>query len=263
MSATKGKLHNASRKMNLSSFQFHPQPLPTLVTAASFLLLLALGFWQLDRAEQKRALASIEASSSKLPPLVITAAPLAQLLSLQPQQSAEYRTVIAKGVYLADKTVLIENRKYRGNNGFHVITPLNISGSDRYLLVNRGWIPTAKHNSKLVVPTPTGPLKVTGEARIPAPPPLRLFRAQDSSTMLQRWPYLALDDYESWSALKIYPFVILQDKGDPHGFVRAWPAVRSNDAMHTGYAVQWFAFALIAVFIWFKLSLASPTEEQP
>lgn len=56
----------------------------------------------------------------------------------------EFRSLLAEGVFIEKKTVFIENRKHMGKNGFHVITPLQINGSDLYLLVNRGWVEAEK-----------------------------------------------------------------------------------------------------------------------
>lgn len=249
------KLQTTARSMNLSSFQFRPQPLPTLVMVLSVALLVSLGMWQLERADQQTIRASDRDFRRMLPPMVIGDAPLQQ-------QWIEHRSLVAKGEYLPAKTVLIENRKYRGTNGFHVITPLDISGSDRYLLVNRGWVPPGTAGSRPIIPTPSGILQVRGEAWIPQPPPLRLARVSNSSTLVPQWPYITLEDYETWSGLNIYPFAVLQDERDPHGFVRAWPAAKDKHAMHIGYALQWFAFALIVLLSWLKLSQDSSAEER-
>mgnify|MGYP003429174546 CR=1 FL=1 len=42
--------------MPLPKYRFRPRLLPTLATLALLPLMLWLGFWQLDRAQQKRAL---------------------------------------------------------------------------------------------------------------------------------------------------------------------------------------------------------------
>ena len=239
--------------MDLNSFQFHPQPLPTAVAALSVSLLVVLGMWQLDRADQKQSVAAIREARKVAAPLMINGGSF-------DQKQVEYRSFTARGEYLAEKTLLIDNRKHLGRNGFHVLTPLYIAETNRYLLVNRGWIPTAPRGSMLEIPTPGGVLEVNGEARIPQPPPIKLLKADTSSPVLPRWPYMTLEDYQSWSDLNIYPFTLLQDGKDTHGFVRAWPVQRSKHGMHIGYAIQWFAFALIVPLIWFKLSLQSALD---
>ena len=62
----------------------------------------------------------------------------------------------------------------------------------------------------------------------------------------------------------VQPFVLLQSRDDAHGFIRDWPREMPKEGMHLGYAIQWFAFALISLGIYLKLSLVrSAATEQP
>jgi surfeit locus 1 family protein len=54
--------------------------------------------------------------------------------------------------------------------------------------------------------------------------------------------------------------VILQDPDTPGGFLRSWPREMPKEGMHIGYAIQWFAFAVIALVLWLRLSLVRPPE---
>ena len=223
--------------MGINNLHFRPQILPTVMVMLLAPLFLGLGFWQLDRAEQKRAMAGTQEARRKLPPLRLEGS-------------------------LADKTILVENRKHRGRTGFHVISPLRIFGGERYLLVNRGWTETMAVAADPTLPASVDLVEVSGQAVVPAPPALDLGAAAASRT--NRWPFVTLDAYREWSGLDIYPFMLLQAPEGKAGFVRNWPQVTANDAMHIGYAIQWFAFAVIAFFIWLVLSLerAAPGVEQ-
>ena len=58
---------------------------------------------------------------------------------------------------------------------------------------------------------------------------------------------------------------MLLDPGAPDGFERDWrPALGFGPERHLGYAVQWFAFALVAVVMLIALNLrpAPPEEER-
>jgi surfeit locus 1 family protein len=50
------------------------------------------------------------------------------------------------------------------------------------------------------------------------------------------------------------PAVLLLDPDQPDGFVRDWPRPTGGlaPALHLGYALQWFAFALIALVLWLR-----------
>ncbi|MCP5448069.1 MAG: SURF1 family protein [Chromatiaceae bacterium] len=239
--------------MSPSIPQFQPQPIPTVAAVVLITLFIGLGFWQLERAEQKRIFADTRNARLELPPMQLTGQSTAG-------EDYEFRSLLAEGVFIEKKTVFIENRKHMGKNGFHVITPLQINGSDLYLLVNRGWVEAEKNRPVPAVETPGSAVKVTGTANIPHAPALDLREAELSADTNPRWPYLTLERYSQWSGLDIYPFVLLQAATDQHGFIRAWPQEEPKEGMHIGYAIQWFAFALIVSIIWLRLSWVRRTE---
>lgn len=232
--------------MSGTTLHFRAQTVPTLIMVLMAPVFCGLGLWQLDRAEQKRNIASSLEMRRKLPVLPIT-------YDLPDAGQLEFRKVMAEGQYLSEKTVLIENRKFQGKNGFHIITPLLLADTGQIVLVNRGWVPRQNNQPSFV--TPDGLVRVEGEVSIPQPPALKLSQAPTEFVASPHWPFLTLEHYATWSGLEILPFVILQSPADSNGFIRRWPQPQANDAMHIGYAVQWFAFALITMVIWFRLSL--------
>ncbi|MGD8588832.1 MAG: SURF1 family protein [Chromatiales bacterium] len=234
--------------MTDSPLRFRIQPVPTVIMVLLAPMFIALGLWQLDRADQKRALAHNLEQRRKLPPLLLSG-------NLPAAEQLEYRSVTATGRLLNDKTVLIENRKYQGNTGFHVITPLRLSDSNQIVLVNRGWISRQQATDPASIARAEGEQTIRGEAVIPQPPALNLSLAIEPEEALPHWPFLTLEHYSAWSGLSVLPFMILQAPDDISGFVRRWPEPRINEGMHIGYAIQWFAFALIALVIWLRLSL--------
>ena len=230
--------------INLSTFQFQPSLINSLLILGIMLpLFLSLGFWQIDRAQQKRNLASTMESRRKLPPV-----------ALQRDLAAEqavFRSFTVEGEFVADGEILISNRKYLGKNGFHVITPLRMAGSDRWLLINRGWV-AAEKNRPPRVTTPRGRVTLSGEANIPSPPAIELDFDLHAS---RSWPFLTLENYRAWSGQQTRPFILLLSPDSEHGFVRSWEEARPGPGMHLGYAVQWFAFALVSLAFWLRLSL--------
>ena len=232
--------------MSATTYQFRAQAVPTILVVLLVPVFCGLGVWQLERADQKRSTSASLEKRRTLAPLPITD-------QLRGTEQLEFRRVIAEGSFLNDKTVLIENRKHLGKSGFHVITPL-LTDSGQVILVNRGWIPRPAREAQPNIPEPLAPLSVAGEVRLPQPPALELELNIDPAETLPHWPFITLQHYAAWSGLEVLPFIILQAAEDSSGFVRRWPQPRANDAMHTGYAVQWFAFALIALVIWLALS---------
>jgi surfeit locus 1 family protein len=240
--------------MYFRGLEFRFRWVPTLMLALLVPLFVALGIWQLDRAEQKRELARLSSERANLPPWELsgkTASP--ELL--------RYRRLRATGVFEPEGQIFIENRHDGNRIGFHVITPLHIQGSDMRVLVNRGWIPAARDGSPTPAPVPEGRVTVTGSSNIPSPPALILGgKADPAKQWGKRWPYLTVELYAAGAGYPVQPVVILEEPRDPYGFLRNWPPELPKEGMHIGYAIQWFAFAFIAVVIWLRLGLVRRTE---
>ena len=212
-------------------------------------LFCGLGLWQLDRAEQKRAQAAALEIRRKLPPLSLNDTALPE------KDELPFRQVVAKGHYLKDRTILIENRKHLGQTGYHVITPLQLSHINHTVLVNRGWIAYDRVAEHKGIIQEEDSVTLGGEITIPMAPAIELATNSEATMAPPRWPYLTLERYAAWSGLEILPFMVLQTSADGHGLVRQWPNPRVSDMMHIGYAIQWFAFALITLLVWLRLSL--------
>jgi cytochrome oxidase assembly protein ShyY1 len=142
-----------------------------LVTLATLLTLAAtasLGRWQLSRAAQKIALqADIEAQKLR-PPLDQD-----EFLALGDPAPVLHRPVRLRGLWLAPQTVYLDNRQMHGLTGFYVLTPFALEGSERTVLVQRGWIPRNFTDRAQLAPieTPSGLVEITA---LVAPPPGRL-----------------------------------------------------------------------------------------
>ncbi len=109
--------------------------LTTLLVFFAAAVMIRLGFWQLDRLDQKRAymvasLAEIEAN-----PLSVRG----DEISLD-AQTLRYRRAVVSGTYDFEREILLKSQLYLDQPGFHVLTPFLIEGSDRAVLIDRGWI---------------------------------------------------------------------------------------------------------------------------
>lgn len=237
-----------SSRMRFGDLIFRFRWVPTLLLAAPIPLFVALGFWQLDRADQKRVLAETLAARAELPPLRVEA------LVADPD-GLRYRPIEAVGRYVAERQVLIEGRREAGKTGFHVITPLRLNGSGALLLVNRGWIPAQPNGEPTPAPVPEGEHVLSGDAEVPSPPALALDGGGDAAKAWGvHWPYLTVALFAATVDEPVQPVVMLLNPEDPNGFVRHWTRPVPNVAMHQGYAVQWFGFALIALVLYLRLS---------
>lgn len=242
--------------MHFGDLNFRFRWVPTLLLALPIPLFVALGIWQLDRAEQKREQARLLSERGQQPPFQFDTL-------VDDPEALRFRKIQARGTFDADGQILIENRRYNNRTGFHVITPLRIAGSDMRVLVNRGWIPAGADGSPAPASVPHGERIVTGVSHIPSPPALVLHgRADAAKDWGQSWPYLTVDLYTAAAGVPVQPVVILQNKHDTDGFQRSWPRELPKEGMHIGYAIQWFAFAVIALVLWIRLSMVRRAEEE-
>ena len=226
---------------------WRPSLLPLLAVLILLPTMIALGIWQLDRAEQKRALQAEYDVRAGDAPVSITA-------RLQPVEELRFYRVEAKGHYDTEHQFLLDNRVHKGRVGYYVMTPLRIQGSDVRVLVNRGWIPLGPSRARLPeTPTPAGLQTVHGLATVPLKGGFRLGEAVAQEAGWQPvWQYLDLHRYRDAVPFPIQPVVVLLDPhGEAGGFVREWRRLDTGIAVHQGYAFQWFslAVALLAIYL--------------
>ncbi|KAF3930278.1 hypothetical protein ABW20_dc0108243 [Dactylellina cionopaga] len=120
------------------------RPLGLVILALIPLTAFALGTWQIFRLEWKTALVARCEDRISRDPL-----PLPPTLDISALPDFDYRRVVARGVFLHDKEILIGPRLHDGNNGYIVITPLDRSlDHASTILVNRGWINKDLANQK-------------------------------------------------------------------------------------------------------------------
>lgn len=207
---------------------------PLVASIVGIAITLALGNWQLGRAAQKRELKVRIESLSAQPPINVSGAELAP-------QAVELRRVEARGVFDPQHTVFVDNRIRRGVPGFHVVTPLKLAGSERHVLVNRGWIAGTSERSRLPeVRTPRGEVILQGMATVPGQ---RVFELSQKVMEGRVWQNLTIERYRQAVPISIQPFAIRQDSELEDGLVREWDPPDFGIDRHYGYAFQWFALA--------------------
>lgn len=233
--------------LRLGRVRFRAGWVPTLATVLLLPGLVALGFWQLDRADQKQALQAEYDRRQAEPPKRLYAV-------LEPAAELRYRPVQVRGRYEPAWQFLLDNRVHHGQAGYHVLTPLRIEGGSVRVLVNRGWVATGPDRSRLpLIDTPETDIEITGVATVPLGKGFRLGPARPAGPgWPSLWQYLDLDEYARSVPFPVQPAVILLDPGSPAGgFVRVWGRLDAGIQTHLGYALTWFslAVALLAIYI--------------
>lgn len=213
-----------------------------------------LGWWQLDRANQKTSLQRSIDTRQALPAL--------EGLELASGGSAleaqMHRQVLMRGRWRPEATVALDNRQMNGRPGFFIITPL-VLGDGRAVLVQRGWLPRNFQDRTRVEPPllPAGEVVVQGRVN-PSPARLYEFEAAASGALGRVRQNLDLPAFARETGLAVLPLSVLQQArvGDaPDGLLRDWPAPAVGVAKHHGYAFQWFALCALTVglYLWFQV----------
>ncbi len=221
--------------------------LTTLLVLAGVAVCIRLGIWQLDRlAARKEFNARVEAQLTA-PELDLNRESLGAGLV-----DREYRSVTVSGEYDFGEEVLLRNQVYDSRLGYHVFTPLKISGSDQSILVERGWIPKEDADAAgLQKYRENGRVTVKGVLRRSMESPD--FGGVPNPTLapgqnrLEAWSYINLAQIQQQSQLKLLPVYIQQAPaaGLPAAPVRELILPEISEGPHLGYALQWFTFATI------------------
>ena len=249
--------------------RFHFRWIPFVV----MLLLVALGVslaqWQQRRGDEKVARAARLEAGNLAAALALSAAPMLPADA----QAIEYRRVTVTGNFVPAWTVYLDNRPYKGQAGFHVLTPFQIDGSAMHVLVAQGWLP--RNNAERTrIPdytTPAGMVTISGIARLnaghvmelgtaPALAPHAIVQNADIAQLAQA------------SGLSLQPFILEQTvavvdrtataPASSQLPVRDWPAPDLGADKHRGYAFQWYALALMA-FLFFVFTGFRRANKQP
>lgn len=202
-------------------------------------LTLAAGFWQLDRAGEKRELLATFAARAQQAPVALT--------GVDPDADNRYLRVSASGRPDPGHQFLLDNRMRAGRAGYEVLTPVQL-GDGGWVLVNRGWLPR-------------GPSR----AALPEIPPLpervdwvgHLHGAASRAPVLgpeqpvAGWPQIVqqpdLELLERRLGRELLPYLVRLERSP--GFDTGWITTNLSPAQHQGYAVQWFALSLTLVVL--------------
>jgi len=221
--------------------------IPASLIIATLVLLISLGFWQLDRADEKRAIEGQIASANSGDVEFVT--------SVEFLKDKEYYHVRLQGSYIGDKQFIYDNQIVDQISGYYVLTPFILKGASKAILINRGFIPWSGRRDKLA-DIDIGE-KLT-EVKVQISKPVKRMELE-ASELTGDFPVLIqaldLDEMSTIASLDFASVIGLLSPESDNGFVRQWEPYTGSIERHIGYAIQWFLMALVLAFIGIRLAL--------
>ena len=214
----------------------------TLIVIIGVFILIQLGYWQLDRLEQRRAFNAHVAERWREEPFDVSNHAIPDDLS-----ELEYRRVQVEGEFDYSHQILLSNQTANGAPGSIVVTP-RVLPDGRAILVARGWLPNgedapenwSKYEELADAPV-IGLLQETQllpNGNAPTPP----------ETPQVEWYQINIDAIQPQMPYELLPVFILQLPEEGRNSndlpLREEPLVL-DEGSHLSYAIQWFMFALI------------------
>ena len=221
--------------------------LPSILITATFAFLVSLGFWQLERADDKR---SIEASIKQA-----NTGSVELIKKEEGLQSKEYYEVRLQGKYLSDKQFIYDNQIVDQVSGYYVLTPYALEGQSKAILINRGFIPWNGRRDKLA-DIVIG--QETREIKVQISKPIKRMELKLSEVGIQ-FPVLIqsidLQDMADRAKVDFSSVIGLLDASASNGFIRKWEPYTGSIEKHIGYAIQWFLMALVLAIIGIRIAI--------
>ena len=218
----------------------------TLLAGAVF---VRLGVWQLSRLAERRSVNRAALESRELPVLSLEEGPATSTAELV------NRRVRLRGTYDHTRQIVLRDFVSQGAPGVRVLSPLRPMTGDSAILVLRGFVPAPDAMTiELDSLDEPGEILVEGVA-LPFPAhdegPGKLDRNGRTT-----WRRLDLAAVRAEFPYPVRAAYVIATRSDP-----AVPDTRRfglpirleppplNDGPHLDYAIQWFAFAIIAVAV--------------
>lgn len=210
-------------------------------------VLVSLGFWQLQRADQKQLLLDQQATQLVRP--VVRLYPERDTL-----EKVRFLPVFLDGQFDCDHQILLDNKMSNRQPGFHVITAFRPSLGGKSILVNRGWIPMHANRSPDQQYQFCQSQMLRLQGIVNHFPRLGYHFSGSTDSTTDEWPLmmLELDEKKLSSVLNdaVVGYLLLMDPSIKGGFVRDWHfAPNILPEKHIAYAVQWFGLAITLIIL--------------
>lgn len=211
-------------------------------------ILLRLGYWQLERADEKRALQARYEQHAAMPALSLDS-----MLQAEDKQLA-FRQVRLQGYYDNEHSILLDNQVQNGQVGYQLLSPF-MTRQGQCVLINRGWIPGFADRRMPVIEAVVGDVDVVASVYVPPGEAVLL----GSDIWADSWPLVV----QSIDVLRLaehlhadlFRYSLRLEPGVAGAELIDWSVANTRAEKHTGYAVQWFVMAFALFVFWLYASI--------
>jgi surfeit locus 1 family protein len=206
----------------------------TVFVTFFILVFISLGSWQIIRLNWKNNLILEIENSLKNSPKELTEYNLENYLKIKTSGYIDF-----------EKQIYLYNLNNKGTPGFEVINPILINNEN--YLINRGWIPFEKKDTKEInifdENNILGTLKLQGKKNIFKP---------NNDTKENYWFSLNREDIKKFTGKEFSKYIIYLDGNYQFPKPKKITANISNN--HQKYAITWFSLAIsiLLLYLYFR-----------
>ncbi len=231
-----------------------PPLIPTLLVAFFVILMTTLGFWQINRAEEKTQLLSLLSDDN-----VTVIERKSQIRDLP-----RYGHVVLTGRFLPDVQLLLDNQFNEKSIGYHVFSPFKLEQLNLIIMVNRGWLAKKDFEDAEIeldesITTIYGRLNEVpkvgvqlGEISLVQDKAHQIITYYDEEKINKHLYERLCQRLDCVISDRVVLLSADQEGQIDQGFARNWKPIIMLPSKHIAYAVQWFSMTLvlIAIFIY-------------
>ena len=239
--------------MGIFNYKFTPGLWPTLIFVLVFPLFIALGFWQLDRADQKTAYQQQYLDQRKKPPLYLQEIKQSGLVD-----ELTWRKVVVDDEVVLDTDILLDNKIVNGKAGYYIYKPVAVKGTNKKVLINLGWQQAELRRDTVPDLRSFGSLKgIEGYIKQPQFSGVQFSETpvEKLSENIYRVQHIDFEQLEEYFNFKLERYVIRVSNGTDLGYHTEWYEPGFGQEKHLGYAFQWFSFATVLFILFIILNL--------
>ena len=224
-------------------------------------MLIALGVWQLDRADQKRSHYEMLIQRQSEGVININQ----NLARINNKDEMLGRKIAAEGRFNENIQILLDNQVMKNRAGYFVFTPFSLAGHDTWYLVNRGWVAIGGERNQLPGLTRTnGVVSISGTAMNVPATGIRLGEIIDEQLAPGIYRLQAIDiaHLSKLIGVTFMPYIIRLEPVSQYGYARMWDRPDSGENVHLAYALQWFLLAITLFLIYIIVNLEKVQDSE-